>query len=73
MKKLSENKIECRRYRNAKASGNTFIELTPEELELWQNYVDPVNEAWIEKAEAKGLPARETFEQLKSLLEKYSK
>jgi TRAP-type C4-dicarboxylate transport system substrate-binding protein len=58
---------------NAKASGNTFIELTPEELELWQSYVDPVNEAWIEKAEAKGLPARETFEQLKSLLEKYNK
>lgn len=57
---------------NAKASGNTFVELTPEELELWEAYVNPVNEAWIEKTEAQGLPARETFELLKSLLIKYS-
>ena len=51
--------------------GNTFIEITPEEMALWGEYVNDINEEWIEETEAKGLPARDTFEEMMRLAKEY--
>lgn len=51
--------------------GNTFIELTPEEIKLWGEYVTPINEEWIEMTESKGWPARKTFEEMMRLAKTY--
>jgi TRAP-type C4-dicarboxylate transport system substrate-binding protein len=55
----------------AKGLGQTFLELTPEELQLWAERAQPVHEKWIEEAEAAGLPARGVFEGLKQMIKEY--
>ncbi len=55
----------------AKEKGNTFIELTPEEMQLWAETMKPINEKWITETEAKGWPAEEAFNELISLFEEY--
>jgi TRAP-type C4-dicarboxylate transport system substrate-binding protein len=51
--------------------GNKFIELTPEEMASWGEYVNDINQEWIEETEAKGLPARDTFEEMMRLAKEY--
>lgn len=69
---IAINKEEVTRgIESAKAKGNTFIELTPDELNMWDKYMEPINENWIEKTEAKGWPARETYKELMRLLQEY--
>ncbi len=55
----------------AKEKGDTFIRLSPEELKGWTDTMVPVNNIWIEETEAMGLPARNTFDQLMGLFNKY--
>jgi TRAP-type C4-dicarboxylate transport system substrate-binding protein len=56
----------------AKAKGSKFIELTPEELELWADTMDPINQEWIKTTAAKGLPAQATFDKLFILIDHIS-
>lgn len=51
--------------------GNTFLKLTPDELLQWADTMKPINDRWIEETEVLGLPARETFDELMRLFEKY--
>lgn len=55
----------------SKEKGNTFIKLTPDELQQWADTMKPINDRWIEETEALGLPARETFDDLMRLFKKY--
>ncbi len=58
---------------DGKKRGNTFIELTPDELKLSADTMGPVNQAWIKATEAKGLPAQKVYDDLFKLLDQYSK
>lgn len=53
--------------------GHTIVELTPDEMKLWYAAVNPVQEKWIEKMEAKKLPGRKVFEEAKRLSVNYKK
>jgi TRAP-type C4-dicarboxylate transport system substrate-binding protein len=53
--------------------GHTFIDNTPEEVDLWHEAVRPYQEIWINENEAKGLPARTVYEETRKLVKKYSK
>ena len=55
----------------AKEHGNTFIKLTPDELQQWANTMKPINDRWIEETQALGLPARQSFDQMMVLFKKY--
>jgi TRAP-type C4-dicarboxylate transport system substrate-binding protein len=55
----------------SKENGNTFIKLTPDELQQWADTMTPVNNSWIEETEALGLPAKKTYDELILLFEKY--
>ena len=54
-----------------KEKGNTFITLTPDELQQWADTMKPINDRWIEETEALGLPARQTFDEMMVLFKKY--
>jgi TRAP-type C4-dicarboxylate transport system substrate-binding protein len=54
-----------------KEHGNTFIKLTPDEIQQWANTMKPITDRWVEETEALGLPAKEAFNQLMSLFAKY--
>ena len=51
--------------------GNTLIVLTPEEMQLWRDYMKPVNDVWVQETEAKGLPAQKAIDELFKLFEEY--
>ncbi|NLO96845.1 MAG: TRAP transporter substrate-binding protein DctP [Peptococcaceae bacterium] len=57
---------------NAKKRGNIFVELTSEELALWAETMEAVNQEWIKSTEAKGKPAQKLYEALMELLKKYN-
>ena len=46
---------------------------TPEEIKLWQEAVQPVHKKMIAEREAKGLPARTIYEDIKRLVRGYPK
>lgn len=50
---------------------HTFIELTPEEMNLWYAAVKPIQLKWIQEMDAKGLPGRKVFEEAKRLAKGY--
>jgi len=56
----------------ARELGITFVNVTPEEMQLWFDAAQPTHEDWIAKNEAKGLPAREIYEEARRLIEEYS-
>ena len=58
---------------NAKNRGNIFVELTAEELDLWAETMETVNQEWIKSTEAKGKPAQKLFDTLMDLIDKYNK
>jgi TRAP-type C4-dicarboxylate transport system substrate-binding protein len=53
--------------------GHTIVTLTPEEMKFWYAAVKPIQEKWIEKMEARGLPGRKVFTEAKRLAKEYSK
>ena len=57
----------------AKERGDVFVQLTGDELQPWLDAMKPLNQKWIEDLEGKGLPARKTYAELMSLLQKYKK
>lgn len=50
-----------------------IISLSPEEKKRWSDRFKTFNDKWIADTEAKGLPGRKVFEDVRSLVEKYSK
>jgi TRAP-type C4-dicarboxylate transport system substrate-binding protein len=55
-----------------KNHGLTLIDLSPEEHARWMKRLDPIQENWVANMEGKGLPAKETLETVKALIEKYA-
>lgn len=51
---------------------HTYTQITSaQELKPWIDAMKPVNEKWIMETEAKGYPARQVYQSLMNLLEKY--
>ncbi len=56
----------------AKASGHTFVELSPAEIKVWEDTAGKeAIEKWIKKTEAKGKPARKVYEAVLEKIAKY--
>lgn len=53
--------------------GHTFINLSPQEIQLWSDAAKPMHEEWIKDTEAIGKPARAVYEETMRLIEKYNK
>jgi TRAP-type C4-dicarboxylate transport system substrate-binding protein len=49
-----------------------IIEITPEELQRWQQLIQPITESTLREAEAKGLPARRFYNRMIALADEYS-
>lgn len=54
-----------------KKYGTEVIKLPPEELARWDARIKPLTNAFLDKLEDKGLPAREVFDEYNRLAEKY--
>ena len=52
-------------------AGDTFSYLTEEEIQQWKDVAKVAHEEWIAENEAKGLPAREVYDELLRLIEHY--
>jgi len=57
----------------AKKMNHQFINLTPDEVALWREAGKGTHEEWITKNEAKGLPARQIYDETQRLIKEYSK
>ena len=57
---------------NMKKAGVEIITMSPSELEKARKLVEPLWEEFIKKNEARGLPAKQMVEELRSLTKKYS-
>lgn len=57
--------------KEAEERGDPIEYLTPEERQMWVDYMKPINEKWIEETEALGKPAREAYEALLEAFNKY--
>ena len=55
-----------------KKAGVEIITMSPSELEKARKLVEPLWEEFIKKNEARGLPAKQMVEELRSLTKKYS-
>ena len=55
-----------------KKNGVEMITLPPEEIDRWKAAMKPVLEQWVDKHEAKGLPARELLTDIERLTKKYN-
>lgn len=53
--------------------GYTITKISPEEIELWKQALQPLHEEVIKKYEAKGLPASEIFTLTKQMIKDYDK
>jgi len=53
--------------------GHSFVNLTPEEIQEWAKYAQPIHDKWIKEMEAKGLPARAIYDEAKRLISEYAK
>lgn len=56
-----------------KERGIEFLKPTDEERAKWLEIMSPVKDEWIEKTEAKGLPAKELLADIEKLRAKYDK
>ena len=53
-------------------AGTKFSRLSPEEKQRWREQATPkIWDSWINELEGKGLPAKQTLEQYRSLIKKY--
>ncbi len=50
-----------------------FIQLSPEEQAKWNQRLDPIVEQWIQDHAAKGIPAKAIVDDIRALIQKYSK
>jgi TRAP-type C4-dicarboxylate transport system substrate-binding protein len=57
----------------AREMGHKLVTPTPDEVQQWVDAVQPVHKKWIEDTEAKGLPAREVYEEAKRMIREYKK
>lgn len=57
----------------AKKLKHTFITNTPKEKTLWYEKAKPLHKEWIDKNEARGLPAQAVFDEVQRLIKEYSK
>lgn len=55
----------------AKKMKHDFVYPTAKEMKLWEKAVQPVHEKWIADTEAKGLPAKAVYKEVKRLINKY--
>lgn len=63
-----DNEMEKKSIGEAKQAGHVFVELTPQEVQLWADSAGkPVIDKWIADNEAKGLPARKIYEAAKEM------
>jgi TRAP-type transport system periplasmic protein len=53
-------------------TGQEIIELSPQEFERWKNQVMPIQQKYVDKMNAQGLPGREFLDLIISLSEKYN-
>jgi TRAP-type C4-dicarboxylate transport system substrate-binding protein len=53
--------------------GKEVIYLSPKERDRWREKVQPLYDKWIAEREAKGLPAKQFFDETRRLFEKYEK
>ena len=53
--------------------GMTFTRITPEMRAEWDAPLAGIEEEWIKKREARGLPARKVFERFKKLAAEIAK
>ncbi len=60
-----------RGYARAEADGITVTTPTAEALAEFHQYMDPLIDGWLDDMEADGLPAREVYELVRSVSEKY--
>ena len=51
-----------------KEKGHKIIKPTPEEVQLWKEAVQPTHDKWISDTEAKGLPAKAVYDEIKRLV-----
>lgn len=58
-------------YKRAEEAGITVETVSPEELEKFKEKLEPLVTKWLDDMEAKGLPGREVYEQIKTIAEKY--
>jgi TRAP-type C4-dicarboxylate transport system substrate-binding protein len=55
--------------KTCKDKGDTFTELTPQEVKVWYDLVKkPIHDKWIAEAEAKGLPGRAVYNETLRLI-----
>jgi len=67
------NEMEMEGYQFAKELGHTFITLPPEESARWVEAVMPLQDDYVKRMEAKGLPGKEALDYCKEQAEKYGK
>ena len=53
--------------------GHSFVYLTPEEIQEWAKYAQPIHDKWIADNEARGLPAQAIYDEAKRLISEYAK
>ncbi len=70
--KANEHLFEFIKEYDKKAGNPEPYYIPQDEYQRWVKAATPVYEEWIADMEAKGLPARATFEEVKRLTEKYS-
>jgi TRAP-type transport system periplasmic protein len=67
------NEIDLEGYNYGKERKHIFIFPPAEEQARWVKALQPLNDAWVKEASAKGVPAKEALEYRRQLIEKYSK
>jgi TRAP-type C4-dicarboxylate transport system substrate-binding protein len=67
---VEENNVP-RYMKGAKAKGDNFITLTPEETAAWRKAGLAVHQEWIKKIEKKGLPGQKVYDAAARLVDKY--
>ncbi|MFX0199127.1 MAG: TRAP transporter substrate-binding protein DctP [Candidatus Hodarchaeota archaeon] len=74
-KRFSEvgEELETKGIEECQSRGDTFIEPTREEMQLWFAAAKPGHEEWIAEMEDKGLPGRLVYDTARRLIEKYGR
>lgn len=54
--------------KGAKAKGNNFVELTPEQTAEWRNAAEVVHQHWVQEMEEKGLPGQKVYDNAKRII-----
>ena len=71
MIKMDQAELQ-RALTECKKANHIFIDLTPEEIQIWAEAAKPIHEQWIKENEDKGLPGKAVFEEAQRLIKKIS-